>query len=137
MLEEVAMKRVLCVFGLMSILAGCGRTSTDGKEIARVTSPDGRVDAIVIEVRTGATVPTPTELYISPKGAKPILDDLVLRGDHFENVSVRWESDKLLELSYSAARIYRFSNFWRSRSIDDSAYLVEIKLRALSVRSLK
>jgi hypothetical protein len=141
MLQGIAMNRVtLILFVAVSFCAlACsnGRTSTDGEEILRVTSPDGRVDAVLIEVPTGATVPTPTELYVTPKGSKPVTGDLVLRADHVDKAGVTWDSERLLAFSYESARIYRFSNVWRSRAVDNHAYQVEITLKPMSVRSVR
>jgi hypothetical protein len=110
-------------------VSGCSFLAGPLTELQRVTSPDGRVDAVVAERATGATVATPTLLFLGPKGAR--LEDMAERiaADHAGGASVRWIEDRFLEFSFNTARIYRFTNFWYFQN--DAEYVVEIKLRPL------
>jgi len=60
---------VAIVFLLAISSCGCAY-----EEILRVTNPDGTVDAVAIDLLTGATVATPTKIYVGDKGFK-------IRGD--------------------------------------------------------
>ena len=51
---------------VLALLAGCGLASRD--EVARVGSPDGRVEAVLIETNGGATTSFVYEVHVVPKG---------------------------------------------------------------------
>lgn len=107
--------------------ASCG-VPPPGKEIHRATSPDKIVDAILVERQTGATVATPTELYIVPSG-QDWKDKLpVLRGDHLEGLQISWQQPRFLEIHYKKGRIFSFTNFWHSSDVQQFKYVVELRL---------
>ena len=97
------------------------------QELARVTSPDEVVDAVLVETNVGATVATPSEVYIVPKGSK-VTGAPILRGDHMEHLNVLWKQPRLLEVSYSKGRIFSFTNFWESADVQNWTYIVEVEL---------
>ena len=130
------MIRILALLAVLIGTVDCGSGAVGGNEVARASSPDGKVDAVLVTHDTGATVPTPTELYITSKGAKPRSDERVLRAEHVRDATLTWQADRLLELSYGTARIYTFKNVWFSPAVDNYEYRVEIKLRPTAERSL-
>jgi hypothetical protein len=82
------------------------------KEIARVTSPDGAVDAVMIRTNCGAPCSFGYEVYILGKGKRPPSDpqralfsaDDVLAGE------ISWTQPHLLSIGYTRAKIYSFRN---------------------------
>ena len=135
--QEAMTTRSWAVPLCLVFLLGCRYVVGDGKETARVSSTDGKVDAVLVETPTHATVPTVTELFIVPRGARPVENNLVLRVDHAEQLALRWEADRLLAVSYRSARIHQFTNFWLSAAVDNFDYRVEIKLQPTAERSVK
>lgn len=122
--------RIAAVLMLFSAV-GCADDRIQGRETARISSPDQVVDAVLVVKETNATVATPLELYVVPRGAPPSNLALVLRGDHFENVSLRWTKPKFLEVQYDTLRIFTFRNFWMSREVSNFSYVVEIRLKPM------
>ncbi len=126
--------RILAL-SLLSVLtfAGCSEpgSSDDSVELARVPSPDSLVDAVVTRVSEGgATVPFSYRVYIVPRGTQPPED----RGfenfaaNRVEDLTVQWRHPKFLEIRYKEADIYDFSNYWRSKDVQNFGYLVELRL---------
>ena len=114
-------------------LLGCGNPPT--REILRVSSPDRIVDAVLVESEVGATVATPSLVYIVPSRSRDF-DDPVLRGDKFEDLKLAWTQPRYLEIAYSRGRIFSFQNFWERKDVDDFSYKVEIRLKPTSEKSL-
>lgn len=93
---------------LLFCLCGCGPMPVDEK--LRRTNPAGKLDAIVVERGTDATVATPTQVFIAPKGqaippntkSKP-----VLVADHVEKAEVSWPSSGRLRIELKGGRVYR------------------------------
>jgi len=117
--------RPLVVAGAVLGVTACG-----GKlvERTRVTSPDGIVQAVIVERESDATVPTPMELYLV-RTNHSLSGEPVVLGDRFENLQVTWREPRFLELRYEKARIFRFTNFWQSSDVDQLRYVVEIRLK--------
>ncbi|HEX6976061.1 MAG TPA: hypothetical protein VF147_16755 [Vicinamibacterales bacterium] len=88
------------------VLIGCGLVSKD--EVARVASPDGRVEGVVIETNGGATTSFGYEVHVVPKGQRA--DDEVaflygaVRNEHAYGVNLRWVTDSELVIEYLSAR---------------------------------
>jgi len=115
-----------CLVVFAAIFAGCSGPPPI-KEIARITSPDSLVDAVLAERGVDATVATPSEVYIVPKGGHPVGQPL-LRADHMQGLTLVWRQPRLLELHYTKGRIFSFSNFWESPDVQSSTYVVELRL---------
>jgi hypothetical protein len=86
------------------------------------------VDAVLVTRAVGATVSTPHELYIVPRG-EGIAGEPSLRGDRFEGLTLVWNEPKYLEISYKKGRIFSFANFWQSERVQTFNYLVELRLK--------
>lgn len=121
----------------MLIAVAGAACSGDGPAIhSRIPSPDGRVDALVMR----AGVPPGGDLahcvQIVPAGGSPTGRDYDrFRADRVEGLRVAWTGDRTLVVEYAHARIYLFSNFWRSREVDDFGYVVEVRLQLSRVSS--
>ena len=53
--------RAVVLFGVLVVVSGCG---DDRRETGRLTSPDSRDDALVVDVSGGATEPFVFEVYV-------------------------------------------------------------------------
>jgi len=100
-------------------------------EYYRVKSPDGKVDAVLMESNGGATTSFSYNLFFLPTGASSkelSLDRSRLIADKVENLRITWIENKILQIDCKSARIFRFSNFWQSKEIQDYKYIVEIRI---------
>jgi len=105
-------------------------------ETVRRRSPDGKVDALLVERETGAAAATPVSLYIVKAGDPVGTGQPVLLGDNFDGLSIKSVDPKLLSVTYKKGRIFKFTNFWESRAVDDWSYVVEVRLDPANLRSL-
>lgn len=110
---------------LVGLLVACG---TDYEELWRVSSPDSRVDAVLVRTGGPATVGFSYRLFIVPKAASPGKSGEVLLADQVRNLAAFWRPPRTLELRYDEARIFSFSNFWHSKDVDNFNYVVELWL---------
>lgn len=118
------------VFGIsLCLFASCGSID-DFQEVARQTSPDSVVDAVLFKAGGGgATSGFSYSLFVVEKGASfKKSDDLLFQGDHIKNLRLEWKNDKILEIHYDEARIFQFKNFWFSKDVQNFQYVVEIRL---------
>ncbi len=60
------------------------------KELQRVPSPDGVVDAVLVMRPTAVVAPDVYEVYVVPHNQMPADKYMVLRGDEFENPRAVW-----------------------------------------------
>ena len=99
-------RRTLALF----ILSGCLSFSVSRDEVARVTSPSGRADAVLVESNGGATTPFAYFVYVVARGAPaPDRDDVArliaaTRNDQAWGVDLRWDSPTNLLVEYRDAR---------------------------------
>ena len=127
---------LLCSVVLVVLTSACGEPPK--KEISRVPSPDHIVDAVLVDIEPdvlGATVATPSLVYIVPAGSRQF-DDPVLRGDYFEGLKLVWKRPKYLEIEFEKGRIFQFTNFWWSKEVQEFHYEVEVRLKPSSEQSL-
>jgi len=98
------------------------------RELLRVTSPDGKVDAVFV----GPIIRTFGEdsaLYLVPKGEPAPSRESVIRGTGFkEPPALMWKQPHLLAMNYSHGCIDDFSNLWHAYDVDDGRYYVEVRL---------
>jgi hypothetical protein len=108
-IREVSLKNLLaelclCLFLVVSI--GC--VSRD--EVARVTSPSGKVDAVLVETNGGATTSFGYEVFIVPTRASIWLRNDVasfygaVRSDEAYGVNLKWSDPSNVNLEYLKAR---------------------------------
>ena len=131
---------VIALFSLVIVaLFGCGLSDPcSRKEVSRVTSPDGKVDSVVIKIDCGATTSESYNVFIVGNGMAVKESDLVFQADHMEDISISWREPPLLIVKYTKARIFQFRNFWSSKDVDDFNHVVEIhEIPDTFVRSLK
>ena len=139
-------KPIAVFFGLaISCLSGCINIAGDWHfgETARVTSPDGVVDAVLEEGNGGATTSFSYAIFIVPRGMKfeekspPFEHDrAVFSADHQIDLQLVWSKPKFLEIRYEKARVFKFTNFWHSQEVQDFKYVVELRLMPSGKSSL-
>ena len=108
------------------LLAGCGICSEE--EVLRKASPDGRMDAVMIEQNCGATTGFVYRIFVISRGDK-VSGKARLVADHTSNLDMIWKNPHLLVISYDKANIHRFKNHWYSDD-DSSRSWCEVRLRA-------
>ena len=82
------------------------------KEIARVTSPDGAVDAVMIRDNCGAPCSFGYSVFIVPRGTRPPRNfaQVVFSADDMTDEKLVWKQPHLLDIAYSQALIHTFRN---------------------------
>jgi len=138
---------VLCAGVGILFLTGCGesgqaaKTKTFlGREVSRVTSPNGQLDAVLIcDDGGGAAGGWEWYLYIVSKGSG--VDEskthAVFNAGTLTGEKLVWVQEHLLEIRYDIAYINQFRNIWGSAEIHNAGsagqreYLVEIRLTPL------
>jgi hypothetical protein len=114
------------VVGLSVTLLGCG-PSTD--EVARLRSPGGSLEGVVIETNGGATTSFGYEIDVVPAGGSIRQGRRVaslygaVRNDHAYGVTLRWLAPDSLRIEYLRAK-------WAHL---EGSFPVEIAKRAVSV----
>ncbi len=123
------MKYVILAAALLLGLISCCRSSVI-EEVSRFPSPDGNLEAVWTRLNVGgATTGYSFGLYIVSTGQTPDWDAVVLSVDHIEGFLVNWRPERVLEIEFKYARIWHFTNYWVSDEIDDTPYVVELRLK--------
>ncbi len=99
------------------------------KELKRVTSPDGAVDAILARVETASLSADGFAVYLAAAGKEIDLQSLafdrkVFYANRIDDLELMWREPKFLEIRYSRGDIFDFCNNWWLRS----DYIVEIRI---------
>ena len=94
---------------MKAVLAGCGLGSRD--EVARVASPDGRAEAVLVEMNGGATTSFGYEVHVVPKG-RPTSARVAwlygaVRNENAFGANLKWTDDHELVIEYLEAREQR------------------------------
>ena len=121
---------ILSLIVVTPLLASCTSLNPcQEKDVNRQTSQDDIVDAVTVEKDCGATTPKSTIVYIKPKGKSVANHTPVLVSDNVKGFEVNWIRPKYLSITYTAARIFQFTNFWNSKDVDQFNYQVTIRER--------
>lgn len=117
---------VLMVVALSaSLLAGCDEqpyTKDEGTELARVTSPNGELDAVLMRYMYGGAIGgVDSNVYIVRKGAPviPKRGGEILTADPMSGGALTWKRDHLLQVQYDIAYIRAFRNLWGLHEIEN------------------
>ena len=98
--------RLLILSLVMVTLVGC---LISREEVARESSPSGKVDAVLIESDGGATTSVAYDIYVVPTGSSTWRRQEVaflygaVRNESAYGVNLRWASDSSLILEYLTA----------------------------------
>jgi hypothetical protein len=112
------------------------------KEIERVQSPDGLVDAILVEVETDplsangfiiCLAPTGTDIGTLTSSSEPN----VFYANRLDELKLIWREPKFLEIRYKKAAVLRFRNYhWMTGIGGQESYKVELRLMPQGEHSL-
>jgi hypothetical protein len=96
-----------------------GEPSKD--EVARVESPSGKVEAVLIETNGGATTSFGYEVYVVEYGAKPSGSPAVslygaVRNQHAYGANLVWSSSDSLAVEYLSAKSAKLNT--RTQSVE-------------------
>ncbi len=110
---------------------------SDRAQVIRVTSPDGKLDAVMVrEMYGGAVGGTEWYVYIVPKSVSGPSDrqDPVFDASDLTAERLVWQQPHLLEIGYDRAAIEKFRNLWALDEVEsvgssgEGDYFVEIRL---------
>lgn len=111
--------------------------NADGTEAMRVTSPDGKLDAVLVEDSSGGAVGGIFwYVYVVPKG-KAAPKDATTRlffADELTKGAISWSKPHLVEIHYDKASIMQFRNV--STMSENGLEYVELRLVPSSEYSL-
>ena len=114
-----------------------GAHTGDDTEAMRITSPDGKVDALLVEdTGGGALGGVFWYLYVVPRG-NAVPKDATKRlffADELTKGAIVWSKPHLLEIHYDKASIMQFRNF--STENENGLEYVELRLVPSSERSI-
>ncbi len=98
------------------------------RELVRATSPDRRVDAILVEPIV-KSIGGGEALYLVPIGDPAPASEPVLRGSRLTGPpKLHWSKSQLLEVQYDRGCVAAFSNVWHSGEVEEGRYYVEVRL---------
>ena len=129
---------VACI-GLAAVSCGLDSDPDKRREIRRVRSPDGGVDAVLEYVTTDHLSADIQELYLAPAGEHPKFgNDLRVAAFSYlcQPLTLRWRADSVLEIGFDQAMIYSFTNVWYGPWQSDSTRIVELRLSPVGEHSL-
>ena len=95
----------------LPVMSACLGFDWSHDEVARVPSPDQRVDAVLVETNGGATTSFGYEVYVVPagapysRGAKVASLYAAVRSDRAYGANLRWADPKHLLIEYREAQI--------------------------------
>jgi hypothetical protein len=105
---------VIVPFMLLMATACFDLAEASRDEVARVSSPSGKVDAVVVETNGGATTSFGYEVHVVRKTDSPTAGSEAAfiygagRNEHAFGVNLRWRSDDVLVVEYlDAKRVVR------------------------------
>lgn len=97
------------------------------KELLRSTSPDGRLDAIVMQNNPGAFSSFQYLLFFAPRGEriKTVPDDpAIVSTSEGDELKVHWTSPHFIEIYPGNSHVKFFANYWYSAKMPN--YGVEL-----------
>jgi hypothetical protein len=117
-------RRSVVLASVLLAAAGCGRY----EEILRLPSPDGLVEAVVVEVEAGGGNPFVYQVHVVARGARWQKGRERLIYTDPVRFRVAWADARHLELCYDDAHIYPSANRPEPKPGQSPQDLVEIKL---------
>lgn len=107
LVKVFSMAKYGCLILISFFLFACSKS---GSEVARVVSPDGKIDAVILESSGGATTSFWYNVCVVPHGTRcDIANSAVIlygasRNDSAYGVNMRWPSNKSLIVEYMRAK---------------------------------
>lgn len=100
------------------------------QEFSRSTSPDSKLDVVILQVNPGAFSSYLYELYIVPAGEKAGTfrgDPPIMRTAEGDQLKAHWVAAHFLSVDYGNSHIQQFANLWYSQKVPE--YYVEISAK--------
>lgn len=97
------------------------------REVSRTTSPDGVLDAVVMQYNPGAFSSFIYELYLVPRGAKVTKlsgDPAIVHTSEGDALVASWVKPHFLSVIIGNSHVTFFGNLWYSNRVPD--YYVEL-----------
>jgi hypothetical protein len=110
-------------------LTALGHSIGGREEFSRQTSPDGVLDAVVIQINPGAFSSYLYHLFLVPKGARvdaDWTDDPIVYTSEGDPLTVNWDKPHFLTVTTGNAHVQLFANLWYSKRVPD--YYVELTM---------
>ena len=142
--KSVAALFVVYLFGIATpflaryTLALIGQAIEGETEFSRKTSPDGVLDAVVVQNHPGAFSSRTYYLYLVPRGGKVggfSGDPYIVTTSEGDALVADWDKQHFLSVNTGNAHVKFFGNLWYSRKVPD--YYVELRLKQTSRYYLK
>lgn len=138
----ILMRRVLLILFCLTpvLIAGCSIAPVskwEGKELSRVTSEDGVLDAVLIQGSVDATTSKSSRVFIVPKGtqynsASPFfaVQRASFVADRVKDLRIFWDAQRVLGIQYEdvGTRILQHFNFASVTLPDGGESNCEIRL---------
>jgi hypothetical protein len=96
---------------LLAVLGACSVAEPSYRELARLRSIDGSLDAVLMEIEVNATVSTPYLVFIVASGLSPEDQMPVLKLDKSRPPKFRWAEKDLLVIECAGSRVLHFQSF--------------------------
>jgi hypothetical protein len=95
------------------LLSSCWRPyEAVGKEIMRVTSPNGKIDAVMTKWEPGVSAETCYKLYLVPHGAHPTKYRECFSAAPLSGPKLEWTSNQRLIIHFDKAWVAGFNSRW-------------------------
>ena len=108
-------RNLLCTLAITGLAIGVLACSAPpSKELQRVPSPNGPLDAVLVLRHNPSFVPDLYQIYIVRHGETPTKKGLVLNADKVIDPRLVWKGARLLEFFYSQAHIVLLRNAMES-----------------------
>ncbi len=120
------------------VLGLVGHSMAGEVEFSRKTSPDGVLDAVVIQDNPGAFSSYIYYLFLVPKGEKTggiSSDPAIVNTSEGDPLMVSWEKPHFLSVDSGDSHVKFFGNLWYSKKVPD--YYVELTLASTGKQYLQ
>jgi hypothetical protein len=136
--------RLVLISCCLGFSAACqsAHNSSHVVEQSRITSPDGKLDAVFLQSFYGGALGggVESDVYIVRKGVPVKMDSArrILQAEPFTGATLVWKQDHLLQIQYDIAHIEQFRNLWGLWEIENVGsagehdFEVEIRLAPLT-----
>lgn len=127
------MKATIQILAFVSTIVSCGQENV-GETVTRVNSPDNSFDAVLTREGGPATNPFVYHFFVVRKGAVPKnISESLPNATHVDDLGISWRDKNLIDVSYSHATIWHFTNRADGHDYQD----IEIRLRPTGERALR
>ncbi|MBF0284371.1 MAG: hypothetical protein HQL51_07915 [Magnetococcales bacterium] len=104
LLKTVVGLGVVYIVGFLALIYLIGGGSVPEYERHRISSPNGRMDAVVVIKGGTLILPIITQVYIVSKGEEFDDGELLFRSTYLSNGLINWDGDNVILIEHDAAR---------------------------------